>query len=77
MNRASILKGIPFIYGVIASIQSLEAITLILGIGELLTNILLIFNGMDMTFRKIETEKNADCPVCGGNADSGLITQPS
>ena len=59
--------------GVIASIQSLEAIKLILGISGLLTNNLLVFNGMDMTFRKIETEKNPDCPVCGGNADIGLI----
>ena len=119
LNRASILKDIPFIYGgvdgftgmvstfipgrtpclecffsrdtgqkepigiigpvpgVIASIQSLEAIKLILGIGELLTNNLLVFNGMDMTFRKIEMEKNPDCPVCGSNADTGLFTQPS
>ncbi len=61
----------------IASIQSLEAIKLILGIGELLTNNLLVFNGMDMTFRKIEMEKNPDCPVCGSNADTGLFTQPS
>jgi adenylyltransferase/sulfurtransferase len=119
LNRASILKGIPFIYGgidgfigmastfipgrtfclecffsrdngqnepigvigpvpgVIASIQSLEAIKLILGIGELLTNNLLLFNGLDMTFRKIEMEKNPDCPVCGSNADTGFIMQPS
>jgi len=119
LNRASILKGIPFIYGgvdgftgmvstfipgrtpcleclfsrdkgqnepigiigpvpgVIASIQSLEAIKLILGIGGLLTNNLLVFNGMDMTFRKIEMEKNPDCPVCGLNADIGLFIQPS
>ena len=119
LNRASILKGIPFIYGgvdgfggmvttfipgrtpclecflsrdagqsapigiigpvpgVIASIQSLEAIKLILGIGGLLTNNLLVFNGMDMTFRKIEMEKNPDCPVCGSNADIGFFTQPS
>jgi molybdopterin-synthase adenylyltransferase len=63
--------------GVIASIQSLEAIKLILGIGGLLTNKLLVFNGMDMTFRNIEMEKNPDCPVCGGNSDTGLFTLPS
>jgi len=58
--------------GVIASIQSLEAIKLILGIGKLLTNKLLIFNGMSMSFRKIEVEKNPDCPVCGSNTDISL-----
>jgi adenylyltransferase/sulfurtransferase len=63
--------------GVIASIQSLEAIKLILGIDGLLTNKLLVFNGMDMTFRNIEMEKNPDCPVCGGNSDTGLFTLPS
>lgn len=63
--------------GVIASIQSLEVIKLILGIGKLLTNNLLVFNGMDMTFRKIEMEKNPDCPACGSNAGIGLSTTPS
>jgi len=63
--------------GIIASIQSLEAIRLILGIGRLLTNTLLVFNGMDMTFRKIEMEKNPDCPVCGSNPGIGLSTAPT
>jgi molybdopterin-synthase adenylyltransferase len=61
-NPVGIVGPVP---GVIASIQSLEAIKIILGIGGLLTNELLYFNGMDMTFRKIEMEKNPDCPVCG------------
>lgn len=50
--------------GVIASIQSLEAIKLILGIGDLLTNRLLIFNGLDMTFRTVDMDNNPDCPAC-------------
>jgi len=57
---------------VIASIQSLEAIKLILGIGKLLTNKLLIFNEMCMSFRKIEVEKNLDCPFCSSNTDISL-----
>jgi molybdopterin/thiamine biosynthesis adenylyltransferase len=59
--------------GVAASIQSMETIKLILGFGDLLTNKLLIYNGMDMTFRKIELEKNPDCPVCGGNNQNAPI----
>jgi adenylyltransferase/sulfurtransferase len=55
--------------GVIASIQSLEAIKLILVTGRLLTNSLLIFNGTDMTLRKIEMEINPDCPVCSINPE--------
>ena len=42
------------------------------GIGKLLTNKLLVFNGMGMSFRKIEMEKNPDCPICGNNADIGF-----
>jgi len=54
--------------GVIASIQSLEAIKLILGMNGLLKNKLIYFDGMDMTFRKIEMEKNPDCKVCGNDS---------
>ncbi len=61
--------------GVIASIQSMEAIKLILKIGDLLTNKLLLFNGKDMTFRKVTMEKNPDCPVCGGSGKNGLTVK--
>ncbi len=51
--------------GVIGTIQATEALKYLLGIGNLLTNTLLTVDLLTMEFRKIEIEKNPDCPVCG------------
>ncbi|WP_028324246.1 HesA/MoeB/ThiF family protein [Desulfatirhabdium butyrativorans] len=51
-------------YSVVASIQSLEAVKILLGVGPLLLNRLLIINGMSQSYRKIELAKNPDCPAC-------------
>jgi adenylyltransferase/sulfurtransferase len=51
--------------GVIGLIQATEVIKAILGIGDLLAGRLLLFNGLDMTFRVIPTRRRPDCPVCG------------
>lgn len=58
-----ILGPVP---GVIACIQSIEAVKLILGIKGLLTGRLLCFCGLDMTFREFKISRNPDCPVCCG-----------
>lgn len=50
--------------GLIASIQSLEAIKYITGAGEMLKGRLLCIQGLDMSFREIRVEPNPDCPVC-------------
>jgi molybdopterin/thiamine biosynthesis adenylyltransferase len=48
----------------IASIQTLEAIKQILGIGESLEDKLLSYDGLHMTFRKINIARNPNCPTC-------------
>jgi len=53
--------------GVIGVIQANEALKHILGIGELLTGRLLIFNALDSSFRSVKVPKEKDCPVCGDN----------
>jgi adenylyltransferase/sulfurtransferase len=50
--------------GMIASIQSLEAIKIVLGMEGLLTNTLLHVNGLDMSVKKIGLEKDPDCERC-------------
>ncbi len=50
--------------GLIASIQSLEAIKYITGAGEMLKGRLLCIQGLDMSFREIRIEPNPDCTVC-------------
>ncbi|QLL24720.1 adenylyltransferase/sulfurtransferase MoeZ [Actinobacteria bacterium IMCC26103] len=51
----------------IGSIQTTEAIKVITGIGEPLIGSLMIYDALDMTFRKIKVRKDPNCPLCGDN----------
>ncbi|MCC8102906.1 MAG: molybdopterin-synthase adenylyltransferase MoeB [Clostridiales bacterium] len=52
--------------GVIGSLQAMEAIKYITGVGELLTGYLLTFDAIKMDFRKIRLPKaDGSCAVCG------------
>jgi adenylyltransferase/sulfurtransferase len=53
---------------VIGSIQAAETIKYITGTGTLLTNRLLIFNGLNMKFTELAVNKNPDCEHCGNPA---------
>jgi molybdopterin/thiamine biosynthesis adenylyltransferase len=50
--------------GTIATIQSLEVIKLILGIGKPLIGRLLLVDELDMKFNEIIAKKDPNCPVC-------------
>lgn len=49
----------------IGAIQANEALKYILGIGELLTGKLLVFDALKSSFRTVKVHKNPKCPVCG------------
>jgi adenylyltransferase/sulfurtransferase len=51
--------------GIIGSIQALEAIKLIVGVGEPLVGRLLLCDARRMQFRELALTKDPDCPVCG------------
>ena len=52
--------------GVIGSLQAMEAIKYIVGVGDLLTGSLLTYDALTMDFRKVKLPHNTDnCPVCG------------
>jgi sulfur-carrier protein adenylyltransferase/sulfurtransferase len=51
--------------GVIGTIQAMETIKLILGVGEPLVGRFLIFDALRMKFRELKLRKDPDCPVCG------------
>jgi adenylyltransferase/sulfurtransferase len=53
--------------GIIGTIQALETIKLILGIGEPLIGKLLLFDALKMKFRELKLRKDPECPVCGEN----------
>lgn len=53
--------------GIVGSIQAVETIKLILGIGEPLVNRLLLFDALTMEFREVKLRRNPNCPLCGEN----------
>ena len=53
--------------GIMGTIQAAEAVKYLLGIGDLLTNRLLVFNALKMTFREVAFKRDAACPLCGSH----------
>jgi len=53
--------------GIIGTLQALEVIKLILGVGRPLIGRLLLFDALKMSFRELKLRKNPNCPVCGEN----------
>ena len=60
--QAGVLGVLP---GVMGSLQATEAIKYLLGIGDLLTNTLLIYDALTMEFSKVTLKENRRCPLCG------------
>jgi adenylyltransferase/sulfurtransferase len=53
--------------GIIGSIQAMETLKLILGVGEPLIGRLVLFDALKLQFRELKLEKDPDCPVCGSH----------
>ena len=51
----------------IGSIQTTEAIKVITGVGDPLIGSLMIYDALEMSFRKIKVRKDPNCPLCGDN----------
>ena len=51
--------------GIIGSIQAVETLKLLLGIGQTLAGRLLLFDALNMEWREIRLRKDPLCPVCG------------
>jgi adenylyltransferase/sulfurtransferase len=59
--------------GIIGSLQALEALKLVLGIGDSLVGRLVLFDALALAFRELRLRKDPDCPVCGARP---TITEP-
>ena len=68
--QAGVLGVLP---GIIGMLQAIEAIKLILGIGEPLIGRLLHFDALKVKFRELNLRRDAQCPVCG---DTPTIFSP-
>ena len=53
--------------GLVGTIQALQAIKVLLGLGEQLCGELLLIDGLDLSFRKVKIVKEPECPICGLN----------
>ena len=64
--EAGVIGALP---GLVGSIQALETIKLILGVGEPLAGRMLLIEALGMEFREIKVRKNPDCKLCGDNPE--------
>jgi sulfur-carrier protein adenylyltransferase/sulfurtransferase len=62
--QAGVLGVLP---GIIGMLQAIEAIKLIVGIGESLVGRLLHFDALKVKFRDLNLRRDPQCPVCGEN----------
>ena len=51
--------------GVIGAIQATEAIKLLLGIGDLLLDRLIVYDGLTLRWTEFKVKMNPDCDHCG------------
>jgi adenylyltransferase/sulfurtransferase len=50
----------------VASLQTMEAIKVLAGFGDLLAGRMLFMSGESMEFTMIKIDRKKDCPICGG-----------
>jgi sulfur-carrier protein adenylyltransferase/sulfurtransferase len=68
--EAGVLGVLP---GIVGSIQALEAIKLILELGDPLVGRLLTYDSMDQSFRTFKVRRDPECPACGEHAGEIII----
>jgi molybdopterin/thiamine biosynthesis adenylyltransferase len=70
--EAGVLGVLP---GIIGSIQAVEAIKLLLGIGETLQGRLLSYDALEQSFRTFKVHRDPQCPACGPDAGEIVIAE--
>jgi len=70
--EAGVLGVLP---GIVGSIQALEALKLILGLGEPLVGRLLAFDALEESFRTFKVRRDPKCPACGEGAPPIVIAE--
>jgi molybdopterin/thiamine biosynthesis adenylyltransferase/rhodanese-related sulfurtransferase len=70
--EAGVLGVLP---GIIGSIEAMEAIKLILGIGEPLVGTLLTYDALTEEFRRLRLRRNPNCPACADESMPPAIVE--
>lgn len=61
--------------GIIGSVQALEAIKIILGLGETVSGRILTFDALTTRFREVNWSRRDQCPLCGKNPSIKELVQ--
>ena len=70
--EAGVLGVLP---GIIGSIQALEAIKVILDLGDSLSGRLLAYDSLEQSFRTFKVNRDPDCPACSLDPDQIVIAE--
>ncbi len=70
--EAGVLGVLP---GIVGSIQAIEAIKLLLGIGDTLQGRLLSYDALEQSFRTFKVHRDPACPACGPDAGEIVIAE--
>jgi molybdopterin/thiamine biosynthesis adenylyltransferase/rhodanese-related sulfurtransferase len=71
-SEAGVLGVLP---GIVGSIQALEAIKLILDLGDPLVGRLLAYDALEQSFRSFKVRRDPQCPACGADAAPIVIAE--
>ena len=63
------------VLGVMGSLQAMETLNLILGIGKPMTHDLLLYDGFSCEFRKLKRVPDPECSLCGRNATHDSLVE--
>ncbi len=70
--EAGVLGVLP---GIVGSIQALEAVKMLLGLGDPLVGRLLSYDALEESFRTFKVRRDPQCPACGENAGEIVIAE--
>lgn len=70
--EAGVLGVLP---GIVGSLQAVETIKLLLGIGDTLQGRLLAYDALEQSFRTFKVRRDPGCPACGPEAADIVIAE--
>src|SRR5947207_4197838 len=70
--EAGVLGVLP---GIVGSIQAIEAIKMLLGLGDPLIGRLLAYDSLEQSFRTFKVNRDPNCPACGPDAGEIVIAE--
>ena len=71
-SEAGVLGVLP---GIVGSLQAVEAIKVLLGIGDTLQGRLLAYDALEQSFRTFKVRRDPSCPACGPDAAEIVIAE--